>query len=456
MVTGEPGIGKTRLVAELFGWLDQQTHIAASWRQGRCQPYGEDVSFWPLRDIVKAQAGILDNDPAGEVERKLDRALSAGPDKASILSRIRPLVGLDAPAATQEENFGAWVRLLEQVATRRPLVLVVEDLHWADAAMLAFLRALITAPLRVPLLLVLTARTQFADTAGELLELLDAHELVKLAPLAPPLVSRLVTGLLDDSSLPSGLAPSIADRCGGNPLYAEQLVRLLGELPPSAQRRPALREAVESGLPESLRAVIAARIDALPPPEKALLAVASVVGRRFWEGPVAALWGDGEDMEDGLGRLTTAELIRPAFTSSVGGQREFVFWHALTQDVAYHQVPRDTRATMHERVAVWFERECGERAEDHADMLAHHYVRAIELRHALREEATAARLVAPAVHYLRLAALHALSLDVAAAERFASRAVMLAPPARPITAWRCPPGAMPCCRPASCARHAMP
>ena len=195
-VSGEPGIGKSRLVAELYGWIDRQSRTI-SWRQGRCLPYGEDVSFWPLRDVVKAQAGILDNDTADEVEGKLDRALSAGPDKAWILSRVRPLVGLEAPAASQEENFAAWVRLLEQLALRRPLVLVIEDLHWADDAMLAFLRALIRARPKVPLLLLLTARTQFADTGAAFLELLAPHELVKLRPLTPSNTTRLLVALLN-------------------------------------------------------------------------------------------------------------------------------------------------------------------------------------------------------------------------------------------------------------------
>ena len=292
-VSGEPGIGKSRLVAELYGWIDRQSRTI-SWRQGRCLPYGEDVSFWPLRDVVKAQAGILDNDTADEVAGKLDRALPAGPDKAWILSRVRPLVGLEAPAASQEENFAAWVRLLEQLALRRPLVLVIEDLHWADDAMLAFLRALITARPKVPLLLLLTARTQFADTGAAFLELLAPHELVKLRPLTPSNTARLLVALLNREELPTDLAASILDRCGGNPLYVEQLVRLLndrGLLRSADESVSRLREAVESGLPESLRAVIAARIDALPAQAKALLADASVVGRRFWEGAIAVLDG---------------------------------------------------------------------------------------------------------------------------------------------------------------------
>ena len=131
-------------------------------------------------------------------------------------------------------------------------------------------------------------------------------------------------------------------------------------------------------------------------------------------------------MEQGLHDLIAAGLARPVAVSSIGGQREFVFWHALTQEVAYHQVPRDLRAASHERVAEWFERACGERAEDFAEMLAHHYVRALELRGALHDDDAAARLTTPAVRYLQLAASRALVLDVAAAERLAKQAVRLA------------------------------
>ncbi len=422
LVTGEPGIGKSRLLAEFYRQLDQRP-VEVTWRQGRCLPYGEGIAFWPLGEIVKAQAGILETDDVEVAERKLVRVLPENLDKPWIQDRLRPLVGLKAPAATQEETFSAWTQFIAQLAARRPLILVVEDLHWADNAMLAFLRQLATEDLGVPILLIATARTHFLDDKPEFAATVGPEELISLPPLTEPQIGDLLAALLDDSATGDLLRTSIVERCGGNPLYVEELLRLLRERVLAGER---WGEGADVVLPQSLQAVIAARIDALPPRQKDYLANAAVVGRRFWDGAVAALAGDGEALAEGLRRLAAAELIRDASTSTMDGQREFVFWHALTRDVAYGQLTREARADKHERLARWIEERTGGRAADQADVLAHHYVTALETRRELKDETRAAALVEPAVRCLNLASARALALDVAAAQQKASHAVALA------------------------------
>ena len=422
LITGEPGIGKSRLLLELYRLLDTRP-LEVTWRQGRCLSYGEDIAFWALGGIVKAQAGILETDDTETAERKLARALPDDPDRQWIQNRLRPLVGLKAPPATQEETFSAWIRFLAQLAARRPLILVVEDLHWADDAMLAFVQRLAVQEQGVPLLLLTTARTHFLDDKPAFVASIHPEDRLSLAPLTESQIREMLSGLLGDPETLDLLGPSIADRCGGNPLYTEELLHLL-------RARSLVGEGWEEeahlALPQSLQAVIAARIDALPPRHKEYLANAAVVGRRFWDGALAALAGDGQALAEGLRRLTAAELIRDASRSTMEGQREFVFWHALTRDVAYNQLTREARAEKHERLAIWIEEQTGERTGDLADVLAHHYVTALEIRRELKDETRAGSLVEPAVRCLSLASSRALALDVTAAEVKAARAVALA------------------------------
>ena len=157
-VVGEPGLGKSRLVAELFASLAELPDELITWRQGRCLPYGEGIMFWPLGEIVKAHAGILDTDPDEVAEQKLVEVLPEGDQRAWLRERLRPLVGIEAASAEREELFAAWARFLEYIASQGPAVLVFEDLHWADEAMLAFLEHAAEQLDNVPLLLLGTAR----------------------------------------------------------------------------------------------------------------------------------------------------------------------------------------------------------------------------------------------------------------------------------------------------------
>ena len=206
---------------------------------------------------------------------------------------------------------------------------------------------------------------------------------MSLSPLTPEDTARLVAALLERAVLPADTQSALLARAGGNPLYAEEFVRC-SAIAASLPDRGELGDAAEIAVPETIQALISARLDTLSPERKALLHDASVVGKVFWPGAVASIAATDPDVVRGsLRELVRKELIRPARSSSVEGEDEFSFWHALVRDVAYSQIPRAERAKRHRAAAEWIERTSGERMADHAELLAEHYRRAswVGIRH---------------------------------------------------------------------------
>ena len=403
-LVGVPGIGKSRLVGELFASIERGG-VLTYWRQGRSLPYGEGVSYWALAEMVKAQAGILETDSDEEAEAKLARAVEQLVDEDAewVLSHLRPLVGQGAAAGSQEEAFAAWRRFFEALAEERALVLVFEDIQWADDGLLDFIEHLVDWVRDVPVLILCTARLELLERrpawgGGKL-----NAATVALSPLTDDETAKLIWAL--GAETPQDLL----ERCGGNPLYAEQYVRMLAE-----------RGSVED-LPETVQGIIAARLDSLPAEEKALLQNAAAVGKVFWLGALGAT-------EQQLHPLTQKEFVQRARRSSVERETEYAFKHLLVRDVAYGQVPRADRADKHLHVAEWIE-SLG-RPEDHAEMLAQHYASALDLMRAAHREVDGVSERARAAFRdagLRAAALNALP----AAERYLSDAVALTPDGHP-------------------------
>jgi class 3 adenylate cyclase/tetratricopeptide (TPR) repeat protein len=436
-IVGEPGVGKSRLVGELAAFVDARPELVA-WRQGRCLPYGDGITFWALGEVVKAHAGILESDGPAEVAGKLDAAVSALSDDRStrewLKARLAPLAGLiaaEAAGVERSESFSAWRQFVEAIAAAHPLVLVVEDLHWADPALLEFLEHLVTHVTGGDLLVVATARPELLERhPGWGGGVADAATL-PLAPLTDEDTARLVAALVGRSVLPAEVQALLLERAGGNPLYAEEFARLLAD-------RGLLAGGVggpvrELPVPETLQALIAARLDALTPARKALLQDAAVVGKVFWSGALASMGGRGEDeVRAGLQELQRRELIRAVPDSSVGHQAEYAFWHALVRDVAYAQIPRGGRARRHRAAAGWLRDLAGERVADRAEVIAHHYTQALTLSRASRGSAAeVAGLEEPARRFLALAGDRAVLLDVARAQAFYAQALELTPPGHP-------------------------
>jgi len=433
-VVGEPGIGKSRIVAELLAHA-QAGAPRLTWRQGRCLPYGDGVTFWALGEIVKAHAGILETDDPEAASRKLHEVVSQGVDREWMAQRLLPLVGVDVSSqAERAELFAAWRRFLESVAEQTPTVLVFEDLHWADDAMLAFLEHLADRAEGVPLLVVGTARPELFERHASFAAGLDDVSRINLAPLSYEETARLIASLMDTSELPAELQQPLIERSEGNPLYAEEFVRLLQDQGLLIQQEGfwELRADAEVPLPNSLQALIAARLDTLPAERKALLADAAVVGKVFWAGAIAEMGGrDLTEVLDAMRELSRKELVRPARRSSMEGEVEYAFWHVLTRDVAYGQLPRPSRVARHIAAATWLEAKAGGRVEDIAEVLAHHYATALELARAAGQADRAAELEASALRFLTLAGEKALNLDLVAARSSLRRALELAPAGQP-------------------------
>ncbi|HEX9351890.1 MAG TPA: adenylate/guanylate cyclase domain-containing protein [Gaiellaceae bacterium] len=425
-IVGEPGVGKSRLCAELFQYIEERPGLVR-WRQGRCLPYGEGIAFWALGEIMKAECGILESDSPEQAASKLERALPADdPDRAWLLARLAPLVGAGGEPAAQEESFTAWRRFLGSWAAERETVLVFEDLHWADAALLSFLEHLADWSEGMPLLLICTARPELYERHASWAAGLRNATTINLPPLSADETARLFSSLLERAVLPVETQQALLDRAGGNPLYAEEFVRLLAD-------RELLAGTLEDvPLPDSVQALIAARLDTLSPERKSMLQDAAVVGKLFWAGAVAEMGGrEPRDVELALHELARKELVRPARTSSMEGEAEYSFWHLLVRDVCYGQIPRAARAARHRSAATWIERKAGERAEDLADVLADHFVTALELTRAAGQAEETEELEASARRYLALAGERALALDVERAEQSLARALALAPAGQP-------------------------
>jgi class 3 adenylate cyclase len=363
-LVGVPGIGKSRLVAELFSILDADPDVYW-WRQGRSLPYGESRSVWALGEIVKAQAGILESDDVQTAREKLAAACS----DEWVLSHLQPLVGVagevDETRDRRAEAFSAWRRFLEELAEERPLVLVFEDLHWADDTLLEFVDYLADWVSGVPMLLVATARPELLDRRPDWgggkrnattlsIGALSNEETAKLLPLLPAETQQLVL-----------------ERAEGNPLYVAEFARMVVERPGE-----------ELMLPETVQGVIAARLDALSPEEKRLAQDASVFGKVFWPSALESA------SEEALHALERKEFVRRDRRSAVAGETQYAFLHLLVRDVAYGQIPRARRMEGHRAAAEWIESLSPDRSEDRAEMLAHHYREALRLAEASGADAS--------------------------------------------------------------------
>jgi class 3 adenylate cyclase/tetratricopeptide (TPR) repeat protein len=436
-LSGEPGVGKSRLTREFRTFIDDLPDLV-SWRQGRCLPYGEGITFWALGEIVKSHAGILENDAPAEAAAKLAVAVEVVEDERErewIQARLGPLVGLgdETAVAERDESFAAWRSFLESVAATRPFVLVIEDLHWADPSMLAFVEHLADWASGVPLFVLCTARPELYEREPSWGGGKRNHTAVSLSPLSPEETAQLIAGLLDQTVLPAETQRALLDRAGGNPLYAEEFIRMLVDRGTLVHRGVSWElTAGESDIsvPENVTALIAARLDTLPPERKALLQDAAVIGKVFWAGALVEMRHlDPESVRAGLHELARKELLRPARRSSIEGETEYAFWHMLIRDVAYGQIPRSQRAAGHRSAAAWIERMAGERVADNAEVLAHHFEQAIELTRAAGEETV--ELEGLAVRYLLMASERASRLDVEKAADLVDRAFELTRPGEP-------------------------
>lgn len=444
-IVGEPGIGKTRLVADL------RTHALEheeplTWLRGRCLPYGGAVTFSPLEEVVRQAVGVRASDGRDEVTRKLERHLQAlepeAEDAEWLRTRMAPLLGLveveRQVAAHRAESFAAWSRFLRAEAALAPTVVIVEDLHWAEPALLDFLDQLGDHLYDVPLLLVTTARPELLDTRPGWGAGLPNSTTVTLTPLAEDDMQRLLAGLLASTSVSVESPDRLVHQAAGNPLYALEFVRMLAD-------RGAVGAVGPLELPDTVHGLIAARLDALSAAQRSLLQDAAVVGDPFWSGAVAAMH-ERDDPTVGLAELRRRGLVRRTSSQTVAGEVEFAFTHGVVRDVAYGRIPRAGRLSRHLAVARWLEETAGDRLGDRVELLAHHTTAALALAVTARQPLDIPALRLDARRFLLLAAQRQTPIDVPQAADYYRRALDLTAvgdPERPRllrkrteTAWR--------------------
>ncbi len=388
-IYGDPGVGKSRLVRELLARLaslPDPPRILV----GPCLSYGDGIAYWPLAESLKGLAGVSDDDPAGTVLRRIDELvedlLGSVPSqaRAATAAALAFTLGLDGgstefarlqPSSIRAELHKAWRTVLSAAAELGPLVVVVEDIHWADPVLLDLLEE-VAERAQGPLLFVCPARPELTDGRPTWGGGRRSFSAVFLRPLSPEAAGVLAGHLLDVDGLPEAARARILERAEGNPFFLEEILRQLideGRIVRGGTRWQAMDGLERVELPDTVQSVLAARIDLLQPSEKHTLQQASVVGRVFWRGAVTALVADRETVDPDLRRLEERELVAERLTSSLVGEQELAFSHILTRDVAYETLPRRERPNAHARVASWIEEITGDRRGEFVGLLAHHY-----------------------------------------------------------------------------------
>ena len=412
-IVGEPGVGKTRLIRELYEALSEEEPSPIR-RTGRCLPYGDGITYWPVGEVLKEHLALLESDPPEEIRRRLgDRQILGLALGLEVATRLHPL-------EAREQLHDAVVSFVEGLAAERTLVLLVEDIHWGEDDLLDLLERIV-AEARAPILLLATARPELLDRRAGWGGGRRNSTLIWLDPLP----ARVTESMLDELvglELPAAVRELVVERTAGNPFFVEELV---GELVDTGILRRSddgwsvgeLPTAFVA--PDTVRAVIAARIDRLPANEKAALQAAAVVGRVFWPSHVVHLLGD--DVPD-FDLLEERDFIRRRGPSTMAGEREYAVKHALTREVAYASIPKARRGRLHAALADWLVASDPSK-DEHASLLAYHYAEAVrpddvDLAWA-NEPHELDRLRAQAVRWLRRAA------DMAAARCEMDEAVEL-------------------------------
>jgi predicted ATPase/class 3 adenylate cyclase len=385
-ILGQPGIGKSRLTEEFIAGVRAGPEAPAVY-QGRCLPYGEGITYWALREILWEAAGIMLGDSpdvaadklgtlvhalldqAGVDPGEVDRVLFALATTAGIALQENPLQEM-SPESIGEELGLAWPRFLSALAARAPTLVVIEDLHRGEPPLLDMVEHLVTRSTG-PVFIIATGRPELAQMragwSGR-----SGMSQISLDPLSDAQTETLLRELLP--SVGPDLRHRVLAAAEGNPLFAEEIVAHLIDQSVLARRSDGIAEVAPDAnvtIPDTVRALLAARVDALAPEEKRTLQNAAVVGRIFWTTTLEAM-GEGA-VRPSLRALEEKGFVVTRPTSSLSGQTELAFRHGLIREVAYESIPKGRRATAHAEVGRWIEELVGDRREEYVELIAHHY-----------------------------------------------------------------------------------
>jgi class 3 adenylate cyclase/tetratricopeptide (TPR) repeat protein len=368
---GTAGVGKSRLSNELLSRLGDRATVV----EGRCLPYGEGITFFPVTAVLRDAAGIVDRDPPDVARQKLSSLLTSADDAALVGDRLSALLGLGPAAPGIQETFWAFRKLLEHLGKQRPLVVVFDDIHWGEPTFLDLLEYLVDW-IQAPVLVVCLARPELLETRPSWTAPRSNSALITLQPLSEAEIDGLIHNLVGGAELVVEARTRIAEVAEGNPLFVEELLRILVD--------DGLLTRVNGGwgvsgdlsaisIPPTIHALLTARIDRLEAEERAVAERASVVGRVFWWGALWALSPPSVEprLTSLLQTLIRKELIRPE-PSELSQEDAFRFAHILIRDAAYHGIPKGLRAELHERLADWIEAAARQVAGEYEEIFGYH------------------------------------------------------------------------------------
>ena len=379
-ILGPAGVGKTRLVRE-FRMRADRVHVL----RGRALPYGTGVSFWSVGEAIRDECGILFGDTLDVAREKL-RAAAERLEVSDAVPALRSVLGLgegdkDLP---RQELFAGMRALFEALARTKPLVLILEDMHLAEDVTLDFLEQAAVWNRDTPFLLLILARPELLERREQWMGGKRSATTTVLEPLNGEESRALVAGILGGKPMPEAVLDQLLQRADGNPLFLEEMLRALIERGVLADRGEWVLTvpAADLTIPDTVHAVIAARVDALAPAEKQVLQAAAVQGKVLWLGGIRETI-PVDSIDDAVNGLVAKELLIHRLRSTVRGEEEFMFRHILIRDVAYATIPKALRGEMHRQVAVWMDAIAGEREAEFADFVAHHWLQVVALRREL-------------------------------------------------------------------------
>nr|MDP9320879.1 AAA family ATPase [Chloroflexota bacterium] len=395
-IFGSAGVGKSRLVAEFAEAIGPDRV-----RRGRCLPYGEGITLWPVVEILRADTGITAVDSHEEATQKLRSAVlasfaEASEDAEAVARRLSVLAGTasredvlpEVPAETmQQELRWGLRRYLERRAATQPLTLVFDDIHWAEAALLDLIEHLAEWS-RAPLFLLCMARPDLRELRATWGGGLMNSSAIRLEPLSADESARLIGELLSIDALPEELRQQVITRSEGNPLYVEEFLRMLldGGHVTKVDGRFVARKSLDTlVVPATLQGLIAARLDTTPATVKHALQRAAVVGKVFWPDAILAQGPIDEQVEQLLQEAARRDLVSELDERGLGGGRAWTFKHILIRDVAYDTIPKTERSRAHDAFARWLEQVAGARVDEYADIVAYHAEQAFLLARELGE-----------------------------------------------------------------------